>query len=65
LGVLVNGFDEAQVERYAACMRENRPPVPVALTKRDGRLVCLDGHHRLAAAARCGFNAVPATVISP
>jgi ParB-like chromosome segregation protein Spo0J len=50
---------------YAARMRENRPLVPVIVTRRAGRLVVIDGHHRVAAALRCGFLAVPGTVISP
>jgi ParB-like chromosome segregation protein Spo0J len=67
LGVPLNGFDEARVQHYADQMERNRPLVPITLTRRadDGRLVVIDGHHRVAAAARCGFLAVPATVISP
>ena len=65
LGVPLNGFDEARVQHYADQMERNRPLVPVILTRRAGHLVVIDGHHRVAAAARCGFLAVPATVISP
>jgi hypothetical protein len=33
----------------ATSMRENRPLEPVIVTQRAGRLVVLDGHHRVAA----------------
>jgi ParB-like chromosome segregation protein Spo0J len=65
LGVPVNGFDEARVQHYEARMRENRPLEPVIVTQRAGCLVVLDGHHRVTAALRCGFDAVPGMVISP
>jgi ParB-like chromosome segregation protein Spo0J len=65
LGVPLNGFDEARVQHYADRMDRNRPLVPVIVTRRAGRLVVIDGHHRVAAAARCGFLAVPGTIISP
>ena len=65
LGVPLNGLDEARVRHYEARMRENRPLEPIVLTRRAGRLVVIDGHHRCAAAARCGFLAVPGTIISP
>ena len=65
LGVPVNGFDEARLQHYEARMRENRPLEPIILTQRAGCLVVLDGHHRVAAALRCGFTHAPATVISP
>lgn len=64
-GVPLDGLDEPRVQYYADQMERNRPLVPIVVTRRAGRLVVLDGHHRVAAALRCGFLAVPGTVISP
>jgi ParB-like chromosome segregation protein Spo0J len=52
-------------KHYEARMRENRPLEPVIVTQRASRLVVLDGHHRVAAALHCDFDAVPGVVISP
>jgi hypothetical protein len=35
------------------------PPVPVYLEPADGRLVLLDGAHRLGAAVACGYAEIP------
>jgi hypothetical protein len=35
------------------------PPVPVYLDPADGRLILLDGAHRLGAAVACGYAEIP------
>jgi ParB-like nuclease domain len=35
------------------------PPVPIYLEPVDGRVILLDGAHRLAASAACGYPEIP------
>lgn len=56
----LGGLNEHWVETYALFYtnKEELPPI-ICMNSGNGKLLVLSGHHRVAAAGRAGFNALP------
>lgn len=54
------GVDEERVQKFVELMSDGKPLPPVtAIAGREGETWLLDGHHRVVAAQRLGFDHVP------